>query len=329
MNDSVVDDTPHPHEFAGQLIRQLLGDLDGILFDGEAAADDAFELVAREAGAGAPRGATLVLLARAALSAHRVLVFESGGPEVPEDADTGDTLAALVPECRAQLPALLAQAGRLSRVLALAEQGGEPVTAALARTVVRFYEGLAAGNETLAGRALIELRSMTVHIDATAVALDSAAFEPRRVLRPDRFHDWFMQYASLAQSPESRGSEQAVATLTRDGKITAVVTEDTHPLESAARAVRELIPGDDKTRDDAMARIRALLDFIDALRGRAQPQIGNAFDDQTVYLSLVVAAATAPLDSAGGFRFPSIAQIARYNQVLLRSPGAQPARTTH
>jgi hypothetical protein len=329
MSDTLEAEAPHPYDFAEQLIRQLVGDLDGILFDNDSAVDEAFLLLAREAGSGAARGATLVLLASAALSAHRVLVYETAELEQAEQIEIGNVVAQLVPEARAQLPALFAHADRLSRTLAVAEQGGEPITSALFRAIVRFYEGLRTENEILGGRALIELRSMTVHIDATAAALESVSFDPRRVIRPDRFHDWFMQYASLAQSPEAQSGEQAVATLTREGKITAVVTEDTHPLEVAARKIRELIPGDDTTRDHALARIRALLDFIDSMRKRQQPQIGDAQNDQTVYLSLVIAAATAPLDAGGGFRLGLLGQIARYNRVLLQNAGSTAREVRH
>jgi hypothetical protein len=169
---------------------------------------------------------------------------------------------------------------------------------------------------------------MTVHIDASAAALESVSFDPRRIVRPDRFHDWFMQYASLAQSSEARGSEQAVATLGRDGKISAVITEDVHPLEAAARIVRDQISGDDTSRDHTLARIRALLDFIDAMRRRPQAQIGDTQNDQAVYVSLVLAAATAPLDAGGSFRLATLGQIARYNQILLRGVRMTPA-TTH
>ena len=105
-------------------------------------------------------------------------------------------------------------------------------------------------------------------------------------------------------------------------RITAVITEDTHPLEAAAAAVRATIHGDDTTRDHALARIRALLDMLDGLRRAPNPLLGDAIQDDTVHLSLVLAAATAPLAASSGFRFPAIAQIARYNQHLLRGAAA-------
>jgi len=91
--------------------------------------------------------------------------------------------------------------------------------------------------------------------------------------------------------------------------------------------VRATIHGDDTTRDHALARIRALLDVLDGLRHAPNPLLGDAIQDDTVHLSLVLAAATAPLSASSGFRFPAIAQIARYNQHLLRGAAAVSGET--
>lgn len=324
MDEPSLPPPPSALEFADQLIRQLLGDLDGILFDGEAAVDETFPLLAREAARGGARGAGLLILAQAAANAYRSLVDDA--PDATEDGDA--ILAAWVPEARAQRAALGAHASSLERVLALAEQREAPMVAGLSHSIERFYRALEVEDEPLAQRILLELRSMVVHVDANAVAIEAGLQHPRRVLRPDRFHDWFMQYASLAQSPEAQSGERAVATLTEDGRISAVITEDTHPLEAAARTVRDLIPGDELTRDHALARIRALLDFIDRLRRRPLRPLGDVVNDQTVYLSLVIAAATAPLEASGDFSFTGLGQIARYNQTLLRGTRAA-SQLTH
>ncbi len=65
------------------------------------------------------------------------------------------------------------------------------------------------------------------------------------------------------------------------------------------------------------------------MRKRQQPQIGDAQNDQTVYLSLVIAAATAPLDAGGGFRLGLLGQIARYNRVLLQNAGSTAREVRH
>ena len=310
---------PTATEFAVQLIRQLHGDLDGILFDHGAAEDEALPLIAQAAANARPRGGVLMLLIRAAVDAHRELLPELAALSERED-DEREALRELVPAAINQRAALLGHATRLEHYLGLAESRPEPVTQRLARVIARFYTALGEEDDAGGHRALLELRSMHVHLDAAALALDSAAAapEPLRVLRPDRFHDHFMRYASLAQNPEGTVREQALATLTRDGKISAVITADQHPLEAAAQAVREQIEGDDITRDHTLARIRALLEFLDVLRRRPMPVIGDPVADTTVHLSLVLAAATAPLHASQNFASDALAQIARYNQTLLR-----------
>lgn len=325
-NTAAVGEPPNAHDFSEQLITQLYEDLDGFLFDGLVAVDHAWPLVVDAVRHGRTRGAVLVVFARATLAAHHRLVFD----EVPHDEafaldEACEVVASFVPEAVAQKAALKSHAERLMRQMAIAEQSPDAIHVPLSNAISRFYAALADENAAVGSRALIEMRSIVLHLDACAAALDRAesAPEPVRVIRPDRFHDYFMQYTSLAQKPEtSAGSEQAVATLTQDGKITAVITEDTHPLEAAARAVRATIAGDELTRDHTLVRIRALLDVLDALRHAPNPLIGDALNDTTVHLSLVLAAATAPLHASGGFAFPAIAQIARYNQQLLRSAAA-------
>lgn len=314
---------PAPHEFAEQLIRQVCSDLDGFLYAGADAVDAAWPLVAQAAAAGTMRGAVPVVFTRAALAAHHRLLHD----EAPEPALTLDdataAFARIVPAAAAQAGALKAQAERLIRHLAIAEQSRDPIDVPLSQAIQRFYVALAEDNAERGHRAMLELRSIVLHLDANAALLDDlpGAVEPIRVLRPDRFHDWFLQYAELARSPEGRRGEHAVATLSRDGRIEAVVVEDTHPLEAAAAAVRGAIDGDDTTRDHALIRIRALLDVLDGLRRSPNPLIGDALKDDVVYLSLVLAAATAPLAMASGFRHAALVPIARYNQFLLRGAG--------
>ncbi len=330
---SASNDIPNPNDFAEQLIRQVLSDLDGILLEGGAPADDAFAVLAAAATAGRTRGGALILLLRAALSAHRALVFgrdgDSGGFEAVDDAEVIEALQQLVPA--AQAATLLKAASALEHYVAAAEPGVPAPQQTLALAIYRLYEGLRNDDEALGGRGLVELRSLTVHLDATAGMLDqgSVSAEPLRVIRPDRFHDYFLRFTSLAQTQDSAGAERAVAALSRDGRIEALITEDaTHPIISAALQVHEAIVGDGKTRDHVLARIRGLLVFLAALRQRPSGLIGDAVADPDVHLSLVIAAATAPLRLGAEFEFAVLAQIARYNQALLR--GAQgAARRAH
>lgn len=316
---------PHPHDFSEQLIRQLYEDLDGFMFDGSDAVDEAWPLVIDAVRSARIRGAVPLVFARATLAAHHRLVFDEPPPDEELALDAAaEAIASFLPEARAQLPALKNHAERLTRQMAIAEQSPDAIHVPLSQAIQRFYVALGEENAPAGSRALIEMRSIILHLDACAVMLDHAesAPEPIRVIRPDRFHDYFMHYASLARTPETARGEKPVATLTEGGRITAVITEDTHPLEAAAAAVRATIPGDDTTRDHAMARIRALLDVLDGLRRAPNPLLGDAIQDDTVHLSLVLAAATAPLAASGGFRFPAIAQVARYNQHLLRGAAA-------
>lgn len=334
MTDETLDGADAPSEandFAAQIIRQLYADLDGVLFDDEEnAADDAYALITQAVRAGRTRGAVPLVLTRAALVAHREMMGGEALADAAAIEAAGDALVAMLPIASAQLPALQAQAARLTQYLGIAEQSNEPIHLPLARAMHRFCAALGEEDAVTGSRALFELRSLVVHLDACANAIDlaGAAPEPLRVIRPDRFHDYFMHYTALAQKPENAGGEAAVATLTQDGRISAVITEDTHPLEAAARAVRDMISGDETTRDHVLARIRALLDFMDQLRREPRPLIGDALNDTNVHLSLVIAAATAPLHASAGFSEAAISQVARYNQTLLRSTAA-PAAKAH
>lgn len=325
-----ADDIPHPHDFSEQLIRQVLSDLDGVLLDGETPADEAFAVLAAAATTGRTRGGALILLLRAALSAHHALVFgradNNGEFETASDADVIEALSRLLPAAAAQAPALLKAASALEHYVAAAEPGVPAPHQTLALAIYRLYEGLRNDDETLGGRGLVELRSLTVHLDATAAMLDqgSVSAEPLRVIRPDRFHDYFLRFTTLAQTRDTASEERAVAALSRDGRIEALITEDaTHPIIAAALQVHEAISGDAKTKDHVLARIRGLLVFLAALRKRPREQVGDAVADPNVHLSLVIAAATAPLRLGAEFEFAALAQIARYNQALLR--GAQHA----
>lgn len=323
------DASPSPQDFAADLIRQLYADLDGLLLETDLhAAADAFALAIGAAAAAQPRGAVPLILARAALAAHRRMML---GPEpasaTPDEAEAlqaaGEVLMLLRPGLAAQLPALAGHAARLTQYLGIAEQASEAIDAPIARAIERFCAALGDEDAETGRRALFELRSMVVHLDASAAALDAggAAPEPLRVIRPDRFHDYFMRYTSLAQNPENAAREQPMATLQLDGRISAVITADTHPLEAAAQALRETIVGDETTREHALARIRALLDVLDGLRRVPQPAIGDALNDEAVHLSLVIAAATTPLHASAGFGLPQLAQVAAYNRTLLRGGG--------
>jgi hypothetical protein len=323
---------PHAHDFAEQLIRQVLADLNGILLEQEEPTADAFQLLGAEAIAGRTRGGALALLARAALAAHRALLFGHNGEfEAVHDADVGDVLQQLCGVAAARLPALHKAGEAIAHYVAAAEPGGATPQQTLALAIHRLYEGLRNDDEALGGRGLVELRALVTHLDATAQMLGAGdiSAEPLRVIRPDRFHDYFQRFTSLAQSHSAAGEEQAVATLSRDGRIEALITTGkVHPVVVAAKQVHDTVSGDDTTKNHVLARIRALLVFLAALRRQPRPQVGDPVADPTVQLSLIVAAATTPLRVGAEFDFSALTQIARYNQTLLR--GAQNvARRAH
>ena len=314
---------PQPHEFAGQLIEQLLADLNGLLFEERRPVIDAGALLRGAAEAGGARGALWLLLVHAALNAHRQLVYGDDEPRVEATADEIEAaLLKLLPQARMQLPALRAHAQRLRHYVALAERAREPSEAAIERAIVRLYEGLGSGDEALGGRGLIELRSLAIYLDASASAIDlqTATSEPVQVIRPDRFHDCFLRFNELAQRPATAAGERAVAALSREGRISAVVTRDEHPLEVAERELRIHIGDDLALQDHSLLRIKALLAFIERLRRdpAGNTLLDNPLDDSIAHSSLVVAAATAPLAIGSEFHFAAIAQLARFNLTLLK-----------
>jgi len=317
-------------DFAGQLIRQVLMDLDGVLLDGEAPAPRALPLLAAAAAAGSTRGGALILLARAAWSAHGPLASgqddDPGAFAAVQDHEVGEALAQLGAESASRLPALLQAASALEHYVAATEPGASPPQQTMALAIHRLYQGLRDDDEGLGGRGLVELRALVVHLDATACMLDHGDITaaPLRVIRPDRFHDYFLRFTSLAQTQGAAGEERAVAALSRDGRIEALIIADApHPIVAAAQQVHQAVAGDATTKDHALARIRALLVFLAALRRQPRTTIGDAVADPTVHLSLVIAAATAPLRLGGEFSFAALAQVARYNLSLLRGvPGA-------
>ncbi|MDB5985300.1 MAG: hypothetical protein JWR16_353 [Nevskia sp.] len=315
---------PQAHEFAEQLIEQLLADLDGLLFEDRRPVIAAGTLLRDAAAAGAARGALWLLLVHAALNAHGRLVFgdDETPPAVTSPSAIEAALLQLLPRAQAQLAALRAHAERLRHYVALAERAREPSEVAIERAIVRLYQGLGSGDETLGGRGLIELRSLAVYLDATASAIDlqANAAEPVQVIRPDRFHDYFLRFNESAQTPATAAGERAVAALSREGRISALVTRDEHPLEVAERELRAHIGDDVDLQDHSLLRIKALLAFIEQLRRdpAGNTLLGNPLDDLTAHSSLVVAAATAPLLIGGEFNFAVMAQLARFNLTLLR-----------
>jgi len=324
MKQDSGSDVSQAQDFAEQLIRQVLADLDGVLLDGEIPAPQAFALLTAAAAAGRTRGGALTLLARAALSAHGALASAGDGDPgefaAVHDAEVGDVLRQLGAATAPGLPALLRAASAVEHYVAAAEPGAPPPQQTLALAIHRLYQGLRDDDEGMGGRGLVELRALVVHLDATACMLDQGDITaaPLRVIRPDRFHDYFLRFTSLAQTQGAAGEERAVAALSRDGRIEALITEDApHPVVAAAQQVHQAVAGDSTTKDHALARIRALLVFLAALRRQPRVAIGDAAADPTVHLSLVIAAATAPLRLGGEFGFAALAQVARYNLSLL------------
>jgi hypothetical protein len=314
-------------DFAVQLMRQVLDDLRGVLMDHRTPVDETQALLVAAASAGRRRGGTLILLANAALQAHRSLMPEEAPDPAAAHEDIAAVLRQLGAEPQARLPALLEAAQAIEQATAAAEPAAPSPTQTLALAIHRLYDGLRNDDESLGGRGLVELRALVVHLDATAGALEQGA-QPVRVIRPDRFHDYFLRFTSQAQTQGAGGEERAVAALSRDGRIEALVTEQAaHPITLAAQAVHQMVAGDDTVKDHALARIRALLVFLAALRKQPQAAVGDTLADTDAQLSLIVAAATAPLRLGEEFAFDALAQVARYNLRLLRgSRDAAPRR---
>lgn len=306
---------PSPAEFAEQLGRQLLADLDGILADGDVGGD-AQALLGRAVAEGAARGAALWVLLRAALAAYAALLDETVDPASvePDDAAVLDALAHWQAAAR-QHAAYWSVAGpALARRQSLAEARPEAVHPATARAIHRLYDGLRQGDERASHVGLVELRAMAVHLDACAQLGDGAeALVP--VLRPDRFHDDFLRYATAAQAG-SADVEQPVAALGQDGRLTAVIVGTLHPVEHARRAMRDGAADD---VEPTLQRIEGLLDLLAGLRAENHPWARAAVDDEATFIGLVTAAATTPMRRDEGFARAPLLQVARFNQQLMRS----------
>ena len=311
------DFTPF-NQFAAQLIPQLFADLAGILSadDGTPVAN-AYEIVTGAALAGSPRAASLIVLLQAAATAHGRLI----GDSAVDEGAIGEGLNHLLPAAAARFEILNQSARRLVRYCGEAEPASPSLPFALGDAIERLYRGLANDDAAMSNSGLLGLRTQLVHIDAVASQLDPAVAEDRpiRVFAPHVFHDYFQRLTELVQKAPASDTERAVATLTRDGRLTAVVTASDHPLEAAAEAVRALVPGDPATKEHALLRMQGLLRCVDQLRDSPDHPWADALTDESRYLSLIVAAATAPMAAPGRFAWPPLAQVARYNDRLLRN----------
>lgn len=312
---------PSPQEFADQLIRQVLSDVDGVLLDKQSRS--ALSLLCDEAQRGRARGATLLLLARAAVMSLRSLM--DGEEPQPQSDDSSEAGHIAGQFAKQDLPAdLEQQLERLENFLSDSEPGTAGAAVNLSRAVVRLYTGLQNNDEALGGRGLIELRALVVHLDAVACALQEAgsADTPVRVTRPDRFHDAFLRLTEHIRDKED--TEIPVATLTQDGKITAVIKDDSHPVAAALHAAREHFQGSKDDKDAAVQRMLALMLVFERIRHNDLPELEGALADPALYLGLVTAGATAPLGHSG-FALGPLTQIARYNQRLFGDSAAQGA----
>jgi hypothetical protein len=319
-----------PHEFAERLISQLLIDLDGMLFVDREVYIDANGILRFSAEAGAMRGAIWLVLVQAALDAHRQMVDPDDDSGPPSSREVEAALLKILPRTRPQLPALRAHAARLRQYVAIAENAKEPFEAPITRAIMQLCQGYMVDDHVVSTRGLIELRALTNYLDATANLIDTqgTASPPVRVVRPDRFHDYFLRFNELAQKPASTASERAVAALSREGRISAVITRDEHPLEVAERELRAHIGGDVAIQDASLLRIKALLTFIEFLRhdAAANTRLKNPLDNAMAYDSLVAGASTAPLLTGGEFSFASIAQLAGFNMRMLREQPEKPRK---
>lgn len=296
-----MNDIPTPAEFSEQLIFQLLADLDGTLSDGEQFAGDARALLQADPA----RAATLVLLTRAASDAYRQLLDE------PRPIETIDVFAELFPALVEQAPSLFGQAERLAQGLAAAEADGERPDARFTGAIYSLYDGLREGDEEQGTRGLVTLRALLVHCDAAAQLIGDTV---TRTLRPDRFHDHFLRLIEDISKRED--GEAPVAALTRDGRLTAIVTDDVHPIEAGLRTLREQLGRDEAERDAAAQRMLALVDAIRRLGEGEGPPLGDISGDPLLYAALITAAATTPL-AGEQFSLGALAQVARYNHSLM------------
>lgn len=314
-----------PGDFAAQLLPQLYADLNGVLGIDTAAAADAWAVVRAAAAAGRPRGASLWVLTGSAIAAHQSLLGDGHVPvQQPGEHIIGATLAELIPEVADCGPALARYARRLTRYFAEAEPAGAALPEALSQAITRLYQGLLDDDERRSHQALIALRTMTLHIDAVASLLDPAdtGDQPIRVFAPDRFHDHFLFLTERVQQNGTDDSDRPVAALSHDGRITALITQAEHPLEAAAEALRERIPGDPTSKEHGLFRMQGLLRYIEALRGDNSLPLADALHDELAFLSLVTAAATTPMQAPGRFGVQQLAQVARYNVGLLSGGAA-------
>lgn len=319
---TAMQDAPSAVEFADQLIRQVLGDLDAFITTPPQTT--ALDSLIAEAAAGRSRGASLLLLARAASMSLRALT-EAGEPTArPEDADAAVKLVQALVKKPLPIAELQRHTERMEEFVADSEPTAQGPVLNLARAVVRLYAGLQNNDEQMGGRGLIELRSLVMHLDAVASVLSEtgAAEQPVAVLRPDHFHDAFMHLTEQIRA--GGGSEVPVATLTDGGKITAVINDDEHPIAAALVAARERMDGSEASKAAAVQRMLGLLIVFEKIRREQISELGSALQDQALYLGVVTAAATAPLTQAG-FSVTPLARIARYNRGLF---GQQPAPDT-
>lgn len=309
-----------PVDFARQLLTQLYGDLDRVLSvdGGTAPIADAYGLVGAAVAQGSQRGASFHVLLQAAMAVHRALVHGDPDLELPDPQTLAAALTELVPDAAPHVAALSRHATRLIRYTAEAEPNGRALPVALALAIHQLYDGLLRGDRTVGTRGLVSLRTLLAHCDAVAAQLDPAAEDrPVRVLPPDRFHDYFMQLTEQVQQAGD-GRDRPVAALTKDGRLTAVIAEEDHPLQAAAAVIRERIPGDPTSKEHALLRMQGLLRVLDDARADAAHPLVAALHDQGWYLAVVTAAATTPMQTPGRFGLPALCQISRYNHNLLQ-----------
>lgn len=283
---------PSAEQFASELIDQLLDDLNGVLYAEDKPFDDARDALHQLAAQADGRGATLVLLARAALSAYNALTnVDDGDDKLP--AVEAQAVSTLLDSLLAGSAAdkLLAAEARLQQHMSTTHPDRPPLWETLAQAIYRLYDGMRSGDDQRGSSGLFELRAMIVHLDATATALETDPQLPaRRTLRPDRFHDLYAGYLEAVQGQSAQAAEQSL---------------------------QEHLADDPQLAADLIARIRSLVMFLDALRKHPHPILGNG-QQETQHLGLITAAAIAPLHSNGLYAFGELAQIATYNRQLMQ-----------
>lgn len=312
-----MPEAPDAHDFLEQLLPQVLDDLDGILCT-EGSARELLYAAGRD---GRLRAATLLTLARAGLIAHRALI-DNNEPDA-DVADTDTALRVLGELLGGALPpdAMRKHAQQQRDFMAVAEPESADPEVNLARAIVRLYSGLGRGDDALGARGLHELRALTVHLDAVAcvAAAGGTADQPVPVVRPDRFHDAFMQLSDAIRKGDEDAGESPVAALGRDGRITALLNDRAHPLARAVTAATERLGDDEAIRDAGSRRLVALLLVIDAIRRGDRPADDGLLEDLPRFVGLITAAATAPL-LEHGFDADVLMRIAGYNARLMQPP---------